>query len=148
MTEDNADIPSWIPGCPGIDQGTIYFTYAKAHMHRGHTMSWLCCVSMLVPWLHVCFLVRNCSLHAFESCKDSCEVVLLLLFGWFLGQKAQTGTNTNTKDHSKPPSKYTRRLKVVWKRADGCWWPLGPLQVLWEWEVSACFWGLLHLILK
>mmetsp|Transcript_53821 Transcript_53821/g.117773 ORF Transcript_53821/g.117773 Transcript_53821/m.117773 type:complete len:225 (+) Transcript_53821:22-696(+) len=40
---DNADIPSWIPGCPGIDQGTIYFTYAK----------------------------------------DLCEVVLLLLFGWF-----------------------------------------------------------------
>ena len=39
MTEDNADIPSWIPGCPGIDQGTIYFTYAKAHMHHCHTMS-------------------------------------------------------------------------------------------------------------
>eukprot|EP00435_Cladocopium_sp_Y103_P040147 s1410_g10.t2 len=40
---DNANIPSWIPGYPGIDQGTIYFTYAK----------------------------------------DLCEVVLLLLFGWF-----------------------------------------------------------------
>ena len=26
---DNSDIPSWIPGYPGIDKGTIHFTYAK-----------------------------------------------------------------------------------------------------------------------
>eukprot|EP00438_Fugacium_kawagutii_P005914 Skav229264 [mRNA] locus=scaffold952:140092:145481:- [translate_table: standard] len=26
---DNADIPSWIPGVPGIDKGTIHFTYKK-----------------------------------------------------------------------------------------------------------------------
>ena len=27
--EDNANIPSWVPGMPGIDKGTILFTYAK-----------------------------------------------------------------------------------------------------------------------
>ncbi|CAE7245412.1 unnamed protein product [Symbiodinium sp. CCMP2592] len=26
---DNADVPSWVPGLPGIDPGTIHFTYAK-----------------------------------------------------------------------------------------------------------------------
>ena len=29
LLEDNSEIPSWIPGYPGIDQGTIHFTYGK-----------------------------------------------------------------------------------------------------------------------
>ena len=93
MTEDNADIPSWIPGCPGIDQGTIYFTYAKAHMH--HCITVILCKSlqvrvspMTVALFDNVWFGRNCSLHEFESCEDLCEVVLLLLFGWFLEQKA------------------------------------------------------------
>ena len=30
QSKDNADVPSWVPGLPGIDPGTIHFTYAKA----------------------------------------------------------------------------------------------------------------------
>ncbi|CAK9110175.1 unnamed protein product, partial [Durusdinium trenchii] len=65
---DNSDIPSWIPGYPGIDKGTIHFTYAK----------------------------------------DTIEVILLLVLGWFykkriVSKRPALPAPTGAEDFSKGP---------------------------------------------
>eukprot|EP00913_Durusdinium_trenchii_P027694 g25969.t2 len=67
-SKDNSDIPSWIPGYPGIDKGTIHFTYAK----------------------------------------DTIEVILLLVLGWFykkriVSKRPALPAPTGAEDFSKGP---------------------------------------------